>query len=99
MGDLFGEPLLDLQAAREQIDQPRQLAHPHHTTVGNVADVATTEERQQVVLAKAVQLDVAGDHHVVRLLDEDRLLDDLACASSIPAGEKVEGRCHTFRGC
>ena len=63
-GDLMREPLLHLQPSREDIDQPRNLAEADHPLLRDVGDVALAEERQQVMLAQAVEVDVLDDHHL-----------------------------------
>jgi hypothetical protein len=45
LGDLAGQPLLQLKAPREEVDQPGQLAETDHPAIGQIADVAATEER------------------------------------------------------
>ena len=50
MGDLFGEALLDLEAAGEAIDDAGDLAEADDVAVGDVADVATSVEGQEMVL-------------------------------------------------
>jgi hypothetical protein len=50
VGDLGGEPLLELQAAGEQLDHPGQLGQAQDAPGGQVADVGHPDERQQVVL-------------------------------------------------
>ena len=81
VGDLLGEPLLHLQAAREHLDDARQLGQPDDAAVRDVRDVRLAEERQHVVLAQRVELDVAHHHHVLVLLLEQRVADDLLDAS------------------
>ena len=51
VGDLFGQPLLDLRPGREVLDQAGQLGQAEDALAGQVADVRDTGERQQVVLA------------------------------------------------
>ena len=63
-GDLLGEPLLHLEPPREHLDDARQLAQPDDLAVRDVGDVRLAEERQHVVLAQRVELDVAHHHHV-----------------------------------
>ena len=63
--DLLGQPLLQLQPARVHVDQTRELADAEDRAARDVADVAAAEERQHVVLAQAVELDVLHDHHAV----------------------------------
>ena len=65
VGDLLGEPLLDLQAAGEQLDHPGQLGQAEDALAGQVADVGDPGERQQVVLAQRVERDVPGQHQLV----------------------------------
>ena len=54
------KPLLDLQAPREHVDEPRELRQARDVPglAGDVADVGDAEERHHVVLAQAPQLDV-----------------------------------------
>jgi hypothetical protein len=47
------QALLDLQAAREGIYNPRDLAEPDHFGSGQVGHVHFAEKRQHVVLAQA----------------------------------------------
>ena len=58
LGDLHGEALLHLEPAREHLDEPRDLREPDDAAVRDVGDVDAPEERQQVVLAEAVEVDV-----------------------------------------
>ena len=64
-GDLRREPLLNLQAPRVDIDNPRELAQSEDFFLRDIADVAAPEKREHMVLAHAVHLDVARDDHVV----------------------------------
>src|SRR5260370_391127 len=56
----------------------------------NVADVAAAEERQHVVLAEAVDLDVLHDDHAVGLLREDRAVDQLDGIGALTRREERE---------
>src|SRR5215470_20350162 len=86
--DLLGEPLLELQPSRIHVDHAGQLGNSEHLSARNVTDVATAEERQDVVLAQAIDLDVLHNHHAVRLLGEDGTVDQLVDVGAIP-GRKV----------
>jgi hypothetical protein len=44
-GDLAGEAFLDLQAAREHIDEARDFTQPDDTLVGKIGYVALAKER------------------------------------------------------
>ena len=50
--DLLGEHFLDLQAAREEIDDAGDLGQPQHAAIRQVGDVALADEREHVVLAE-----------------------------------------------
>ena len=67
VGDLGGQPLLDLRPLGVEVDQPGQLAQPGDPAVGagDVADVGDAGERHQVVLAAAPDLDVLDQHELV----------------------------------
>src|SRR3954470_3001564 len=88
--DLLGEPLLELQAARVEIDEPRELAYAEHLAVRQVADVAAAEERQHVVLAHAVDLDVLHDDHAAGVLREERVVDHLRRLGAVAVGEEAQ---------
>jgi len=55
--------------------------------LGSVPDVAGAEERQHVVLAKAVEGDVLDHHHLVVVLVEHRARDDIRGALPIAVGQ------------
>ena len=63
--DLRRQPLLDLQGAGEQLDDPGQLREADDPLAGQVADVGDADEGQQVVLAERVERDVPGDDELV----------------------------------
>ena len=65
VGDLGREPLLDLQRARVVLDDARELRQPDDLVVGQVGDVRHADERQQVVLAERVEVDLAGHDQLV----------------------------------
>src|SRR5690606_22859460 len=75
--DLVRHPLLHLQPTSEDLDDPRQLREADDLAVRDVGDVDLAEEREQVVLAQRVHLDVLHEHHVVVVLVEDRVADHL----------------------
>jgi hypothetical protein len=67
--------LLQLQAAGKDVDEPRDLAQPNHAPIRNIGDVTLAEERQQVVLAQAVEVDVPDDDHLVIIDAEQRAVE------------------------
>ncbi len=90
-GDLRGQPLLHLQAAREDLDQARQLAQPDHFALRNVGDVHLAEEGQQVMFAEAEHLDVLHDHHLVVVDVEQRAFQQLFRIFAIALGQILQG--------
>src|SRR6185503_17898530 len=98
LGNLGGQPLLHLQPAGKDIDDAWDLAQADHAAVRNVSHVALAEERQQVMLAEAVHIDVAHDHHLVVLDGEQRAVDDVIDVGAITAREKAERLLNPARG-
>ena len=90
-------PLLHLQATREDVDQPRHLAQADHFVAGNVGDVALAEERQHVMLAQAVEVDVPDDHHLVILDAEQRPVQHRVDISLVPARQELQRGFHPLR--
>jgi hypothetical protein len=98
-GDLVRQPLLDLQAPREDLDEPRDLAEADHLPVREVGDVAAAEERQQVVLAQAVEVDVADDHHLVVVDGEQRVVEHRIDVGLIAAREEAHAPSRRASAC
>src|SRR6266404_6903505 len=71
--DLRGQPLLDLQAARESFDEARYFAQADDFSVWDIGDVYLAKKRQKVVLTKAEHFDVFYDHHFV-VVDREQCL-------------------------
>ena len=65
---------------------------------GNVGDVALAEERQQVVLAQAVEVDVLHDHHLAVIDGEQRVVEDFVDVHAVAAREELEGLLDALRG-
>ena len=57
---------------------------------GNVGDVALAEERQQVVLAQAVEVDVLDDHHLVIIDGEQRVVEHRVDVGGVAARQKPQ---------
>src|SRR5205085_8433035 len=88
VGDLRGQTLLYLQTAGEHLDHTRQLAQADDFLARQVGDVGASEERQQVVLTQAVELDIAHHDHLVVLGLEQRTADNLARVLPVAGGKK-----------
>ena len=97
LGDLVGQALLNLQAAREDVDQPRDLAQAEHPALRDVGDVALAEERQQVMLAETVEVDVPDDHHLVIIDAEQRVVQRGVDIGRVAARQELERLLHPLR--
>ncbi len=64
-GDLLCQLLLDLHTAGEDIDDTRYLGETHHLAVRDVGDMGPPDDRQQVVLAGRVELDILDEYHLI----------------------------------
>jgi tetratricopeptide (TPR) repeat protein len=56
----------------------------------DVGDVALAEERQQVVLAEAVEVDVLDDHHLVIIDGEQRAVETASMSASVAARQEAQ---------
>src|SRR5690242_1383807 len=65
VGDLLGQPFLNLQAASEDIHQARNFAESDHAPFGQIGNMNFAEERQHVMLAEAEDFDIFHDNHLV----------------------------------
>ncbi len=69
VGDLGGQALLHLQAAREGLDEARELRQPDDApALRDVGEVAPPDEGREVVLAERGEVNVFDDHHLVVLV-------------------------------
>src|SRR6266545_5838783 len=90
LGDLIGEPLLDLEPLREDVDYAGKLRQSDNAAVRYVRHVRLSVKRQHVVLAQGVKLDVTDHHHVFVRFLEQRVADDLADILLVSASEPGE---------
>ena len=85
--DLLGEPLLHLEPAREHVDDARQLGQADDLAIGDVRDVRASEEREHVVLAQRIELDVAHHDHAAVRFAEHRVAHHVAHVHVVTARE------------
>ena len=90
LGNLYRQPLLHLQAPREDFHQPRHFAQADHLALRNVRDVYLAEERQHVVLAQAEHLNVFNDDHLVVIDIKKRAAQHLLGILVVSLGKKLE---------
>src|SRR5687767_4156247 len=98
LGNLIRHPLLDLQTSRKHVDQPWNLAQTDHMTPGNVGDVALPEKRQNVMLAKTVEINVLDDDHLVVIDGEQCAVEDGVDIGVVTAGQEPERAFDALRG-
>ena len=93
---LLGEALLYLEPPRIAVHQTRQFADAIDLSFGNISDVASAEEGKHVMFAKAVNLNVAHNYHVVAFFVEYCVSNHIFWIKSIALGEKLQCLCHTL---
>ena len=98
VGDLVGEPLLHLEPAGEDVHDAGHLGEADDLAVGDVGDVGPAEERQHVVLAHRVQLDVPHHDHALVGLLEHGVADDVLDRHPVALGEPAERRLDPLGG-
>ena len=90
--DLGRHPLLNLQAAGINFNQPRQLGQPDYVMARQVGDMRLAHEGQQVMLAQRVKINVAADDNLlVVFLDEERAVDHFLGVLRIAASQVLVG--------
>ena len=84
-------PLLQLRTRRHLAHHARQLAQPGDVTVvtRDVGHVRAPVERQQMVLADRVEVDVLDEHHLAMVVSGDRR-EQLRRVGRADAGEDVD---------
>src|SRR6185437_2997655 len=91
--DLYRETFLHLQASRKDIHHARELGQTDDPSVRYVRDMRLAEEREHVMLAHRVQLDVAYEDHVRVFFLEHGVADDRPRILTVSMREK----CHRAR--
>ena len=98
VGDLLGELLLHLQALGVHVDHARELAQADDAAVRDVRDVRLADEGHHVVLAVAVELDVAHQHELVVAFDLLEGLREIVPGVELVAGKVLGVRSNDARG-
>ena len=91
IGDLAAEVFLNLQTAGVHVDDTRDLRQAQYFAARDVRDVRLADERQQVVFAQRVQLDVLDQHHFAVIGAEQGTVGDLFERLFITAAEVLHG--------
>jgi hypothetical protein len=71
IGDRLSQTLLNLRTSGDFLNDPRQLAQSNDFATGQVGNVGSARERQQVMLTHAAKRDVANQNDFVIVFVED----------------------------
>ena len=67
LGDLGSKVFLDLEAARENIDNARHLGKADHLAVRKVGDVRSPNEGKKMMLTQRIELDIFDQNDLARI--------------------------------
>jgi hypothetical protein len=95
--NLVRHTLLDLEPPGEDFHQPRNLAETDHSLTRDVGDVAPAEEREQVMLAQTVEVDVLDDHHLAIIDGKQGAVDHGIDVGLVAAGQELQRLLHASR--
>ena len=98
LSDLIGQPLLHLETPTEHLDQTWDLAETDHSVPGQIRDVTLPEERQQMMLAQTVEINILDDDHFAVVDGEQRAVDNLIDIGTVAARQEFKRFSHTGRG-
>ncbi len=65
VGDLFGQALLDLQAAAERIDNPGNFAYANYFPLWQIGDMTFANEGKHMVFAHAEHVNILDNNHFI----------------------------------
>src|SRR5947207_13691180 len=88
---------MDLQPASKDINNACHLRKTDHSAIRNVSDMRLADERQQMVFAQGIKLDVFHEDDLARFRVEDRVIDDVVQVLAVTIGEKFKGACGPVR--
>ena len=91
LGNLLGQILLNLHAAREDVDDAGDLGQADDFAVGDISHMAFADKGQHMVFAHGVQFDVLDDHHLVGAGGEEGVIDYFVDVLTIAPHEEFHG--------
>ena len=98
VADLDGKPLLDLKTAGITLHHTGDLAESGDIAVGNIGHMGLSIERQQVMLAHGVQLNILDNHHLTVVFLEHRRTQNLGSVHMVTLCQELHALGHPFRG-
>ena len=84
VGNLSGQPFLDLQPTGEQIGQSGQFGQANDLPVGDISNVHVSREGDHMMFTQGMDIDVPDDHHFVVIFAKDGVVRDLTGGQMIP---------------
>ena len=97
LSDLSGHSLLNLQAPGEHVYQPGNLRQSDDGPVGDICHMGLAEERQQVMLTQAVELNIFDHDHVIIVFAKNRPVQQCLNIYGISASKIFERLCRPVR--
>src|SRR5947207_15019028 len=82
---------MDLQPASKDINNACHLRKTDHGAIRNVSDMRLADERQEMVFAQRIKLDVFHEDDLARFRIEERVIDDVVQVLAVTIGEKFKG--------
>ena len=96
--DLGGQSFLQLQAAGEAFYHAWDLTQSDNGAVGDVADVGLAKERQHVVFAQRIDLDVLYNDNLFVVLMKKSAFQDFLGVLAVAVGQEIHGFGDTHGG-
>src|ERR1700737_1646981 len=96
--DFLRQALLNLEPPGEHVHDTWNFAQPNNLVLGQISHVHGPEERKQVMLAHAVELNVSHHDHFIDLLGEESAVDNALDIHLIAAGKESQRLFRAFGG-
>ena len=96
LANLQCHAFLHLKAVRETVDHTGNLAQAGNVSVGDVGHMHTSVERQHVVLAQGIEVDVLHNNHLAIVFLELCRIEQRHGVLTVSACERGHGTRHTL---
>jgi len=87
---LLCELLLYLESSCEDIDDTGDFGESYDFAIGDISDMDTPDDRENVVFAHGVKLDVSHHHHLIVATAKKGLTEYLLGVLCVPFGEELK---------
>ena len=95
--DLGRKPLLHLKPTGIDIDNTGYLTKPGNTSVRNICHMYLAEERQHVMLAERIEIDIFDHHHLTIILFKERGTQDRLRIFVVTFAKELQRFSHALR--